>query len=211
VWLFQRLIDGSENLVNRLPLVKTVYRAIKDFVDYFSPGEEMKARKVVKVRVPGQPITLIGFITREDFSQLPFGEPGEVAVYLPLSYQIGGYTLILPADWLEPVDMPFEDAMRLFAKRLLRELGYAINMDYEVDRRRPIQAAENYRFIPALGAVRQDSERPGGVAVSGAALQALKAETFSNESELRQCKRLMRAMISHQLEHRTLYSRKLFR
>jgi len=113
VWLFQRLIDGSENLVNRLPLVKTVYRAIKDFVDYFSPGEEMKARKVVKVRVPGQPITLIGFITREDFSQLPFGEPGEVAVYLPLSYQIGGYTLILPADWLEPVDMPFEDAMRL--------------------------------------------------------------------------------------------------
>jgi len=105
----------------------------------------------------------------------------------------------------------FEDALRLFEKRLLGELGYALNLDYEVDRRRPIQAAENYRFIPALGAVRQDSERPGGVAVSGAAHQALKAETFSNESELRQCKRLMRAMISHQLEHRTLYSRKLFR
>jgi len=93
--------------------VKTVYRAIKDFVDYFSPGDGLETRKVVKLKLPGQPITLIGFITREDFSRLPFGEPGEVAVYLPLSYQIGGYTLIVPADWLEPVDMPFEDAMRL--------------------------------------------------------------------------------------------------
>jgi uncharacterized membrane protein len=36
-----------------------------------------------------------------------------VAVYLPMSYQIGGYTLYLPGSSIEPLDMPVEDAMRL--------------------------------------------------------------------------------------------------
>jgi len=30
-----------------------------------------------------------------------------------MSYQIGGYTLFLPRSCLEPLDMPFEEAMRL--------------------------------------------------------------------------------------------------
>jgi len=105
----------------------------------------------------------------------------------------------------------YEGALRLFEKRLLGELGYAMNLDHEVEGGRPITAAAGYRFIPALGAVAADSERQGGVAVSGAALRALKTETFSNDAELQECKRLMRAMISHQLEHRVLCSRKMLR
>lgn len=113
IWLFRRIIDLGEAILDRLPLVKTVYRAIKDFVDYFSQGDGAALQKVVKVRHPDLPVTMIGFVTREDFSRLPFGEQGEVAVYLPMSYMIGGYTLILPRDWVEPLDMSFEDAMRL--------------------------------------------------------------------------------------------------
>lgn len=36
----------------------------------------------------------------------------QVAVYLPLSYQIGGYTLLVPRSAVKPVDMSLEDAMR---------------------------------------------------------------------------------------------------
>ena len=36
-----------------------------------------------------------------------------VAVYLPFSYQIGGYTLFLPRTCLTPVDTSFEEAMKL--------------------------------------------------------------------------------------------------
>lgn len=105
----------------------------------------------------------------------------------------------------------FEDTLRLFEKRLLGELGYAMNLDYEVDGHQPIRATTRYRYIPSIGAVAEDSDRRGGVAVSGAALRALKVESFDNEMELKECKRLMRAMISHQLENRTLHSRKMFR
>ena len=57
---------------------------------------------------------LLGFVTREDFSDLPAGLAGEgvVAVYLPMSYQIGGYTVMLPRSAIEPVNMSMQDAMK---------------------------------------------------------------------------------------------------
>ena len=57
---------------------------------------------------------LIGFVTREDFRGTPFGlaDADTVAVYLPMSYQIGGYTVLLPRRLIEPIDMSVEDALR---------------------------------------------------------------------------------------------------
>ncbi len=111
VYLFRKLIDFGEAILERMPVVKSVYRATKDFVEYFSSDD--KFSQVVMVRHPDLKISMLGFITREDFSTLPFGKEGEVAVYLPLSYQIAGYTIFVPRDWCEPVDMPFEEAVRL--------------------------------------------------------------------------------------------------
>lgn len=113
VWLFQKLIELGEAFLDRMPVVKSVYRATKDFVDYFSGDDGERFSQVVLVRHPELKVALLGFVTREDFSNLPFGKEGEVAVYLPLSYQIAGYTIFVPKEWCEPVDMPFEDAVRL--------------------------------------------------------------------------------------------------
>ncbi len=112
VWLFRKLIDLGEALLDRLPLVKPVFRATKDFVDYFS-GDEKKFDQAVLVRHPELGVAMMGYVTREDFTDLPFGRAGEVSVYLPLSYQVAGYMIIVPKDWLEPVDMPFDESLRL--------------------------------------------------------------------------------------------------
>ncbi|MDT8321917.1 MAG: DUF502 domain-containing protein [Xanthomonadales bacterium] len=115
VLLFQRLFAIGDRIINRLPLVKTIYSAIKDFIGYFSPGAGMALSKVVLVRLPGQEFEQLGFVTREDFSRLPLELTVEepIAVYLPMSYQIGGYTLFLPRSCLTPVDISFEDGMKL--------------------------------------------------------------------------------------------------
>ncbi len=115
VLIFQKLFRFGEDIVGRLPLVKTIYTALKDFIAYFSPDQQQKFSKVVMVNLPGQDMQVMGFVTREAFDDLPFTPRAEdpVAVYLPMSYMIGGYTLIVPRDCLEPLDMPFEDAMRL--------------------------------------------------------------------------------------------------
>lgn len=115
VIIFQRVFEFGERLLERLPLVKTIYSAIKDFIGYFSPQGSQAMSKVVLVRIPGHDFEQIGFVTREDFSRLPLqltiDDP--VAVYLPMSYQVGGYTLFLPLTALTPVDMTFEEGMKL--------------------------------------------------------------------------------------------------
>lgn len=113
VWLFRKLIERGEAILDRMPIIKSLYRATKDFVEYFSGDEEGQFNKTVLVRHPTLQVAVLGFITREDFSSLPFGNEGEVAVYLPLSYQVAGYTIFIPKAWCEPVDLPFEDALRL--------------------------------------------------------------------------------------------------
>jgi uncharacterized membrane protein len=115
VLIFQKLFELWEAVVNRLPLVKTIYTAIKDFIGYFSPGQQQRFSKVVMVRLPGQDFQVMGFVTRENFDDIPIHPEADdpIAVYMPMSYQIGGYTLYLSRSCLTPVDMPFQEAMRL--------------------------------------------------------------------------------------------------
>jgi uncharacterized membrane protein len=115
VLIIQRVFNLGETIFNRLTLVKTIYTAIKDFIGYVNPERGNEMGKVVMVQLPGQSFQLIGFITREQFNDLPFTPDAKdpVAVYMPMSYQIGGYTLFLPRKCLTPLDMPFEQAMRL--------------------------------------------------------------------------------------------------
>jgi uncharacterized membrane protein len=115
ILIFQKLFQVWEGIVNRLPLVKTIYTAIKDFIGYFSPDQKNRFSKVVMVSLPGHDFQVMGFVTRESFDDIPLDPEADdpIAVYMPMSYQIGGYTLYLSRSCLTPVDMPFEDAMRL--------------------------------------------------------------------------------------------------
>jgi uncharacterized membrane protein len=110
---FRRLMGWLEDGLNRIPLVKTVYGAVRDLMSLFSKAGARKFSKVVMVKFPGIEARLIGFVTIEDFAGLAVpAAAGEVAVYLPMSYTIGGYTVLLPRGCLTPLDMSLEDAMR---------------------------------------------------------------------------------------------------
>ncbi|HEY7746992.1 MAG TPA: DUF502 domain-containing protein [Desulfuromonadales bacterium] len=114
-FLVRRLLDLSETLMNHIPLVKTLYGSLKDFVGFFATKRETQFNQVVTVDLDfgGTPMRMIGFVTRSDFSGLPegIGVEGEIAVYLPLSYQIGGYTVIVPRTAVKPVSMSTHRAM----------------------------------------------------------------------------------------------------
>lgn len=113
-WLAQRLLELFEKGMMKVPMVSALYGAIKDITGMLGPGGEKQFSSVVMFTLPGSDAKVMGFVTRDDCSDLPkgLGGPGIVAVYMPMSYQIGGYTLLLPRDALEPVDMPMTDALR---------------------------------------------------------------------------------------------------
>ncbi|HEY8354863.1 MAG TPA: DUF502 domain-containing protein [Methylophilaceae bacterium] len=114
-----RLLSWLEVPFTNLPVVKSVYSSLKNFAEYFAPNKNNPTQQVVIVRIPGQQIEMVGLITRQSLAGLPEGFlPGDrVAVYLPMGYMIGGYTIFVPREWLQPIDMSVEEAMRysLFA------------------------------------------------------------------------------------------------
>lgn len=113
-YLFQRLFALTESLLYHMPLVKTVYRAIRDFFDYFSPTVKKEFEQVVVVTLGDSGMELIGFVTQESNTRLPegFDTEGSILVYLPLSYMIGGYAVLMPRSSVRPLNMSVEEAMR---------------------------------------------------------------------------------------------------
>jgi uncharacterized membrane protein len=112
-YVVRRVITFSESLILRIPVVKTVYSAVRDLTGLMKLGEKGgELQRVVMVQFgPGK---VIGFVTQENATLPGLGTDEElVAVYMPMSYQIGGYTLYLPRDRIEPTDLTVEAAMRI--------------------------------------------------------------------------------------------------
>ncbi len=112
-YVVRRVITFSESLILRIPVVKTVYSAVRDLTGLMKVGEKGgELQRVVMVQFgPGK---VIGFVTQENATLPGLGTDEElVAVYMPMSYQIGGYTLYLPRDRIEPTDLTVEAAMRI--------------------------------------------------------------------------------------------------
>ncbi len=114
LFVINKIWEALQGLFERIPLVKTVYSAISDFFDFFSRPRSDDGSTVVSVDIGGDAL-LIGFITADAPSSLNIpGTTGErVAVYLPLSYQIGGYTLLVARDRVTPLEIGVEEAMRM--------------------------------------------------------------------------------------------------
>ena len=117
---FGKLLSLVELPFTNIPVVKSIYSSLKDFADYFSPRRGQAAQQtVVSLRLPGQALELVGLVTRKNVDDLPAGflQGDRVAVYLPMGYMIGGYTVFVPREWVQPLNMSVEEAMRasLFA------------------------------------------------------------------------------------------------
>lgn len=113
IYVVQRLFSKTEQLLYHTPLIKTIYRAFRDFFHFFSASKNDDFEQVVAVKLDNG-MQLIGFITQQHSEHLPQGlnVEGSVLVYLPLSYMIGGYTILVPKHTITPLDMSMEEAMR---------------------------------------------------------------------------------------------------
>jgi len=112
-FLVRRLLGYGEELLLRVPVVKTVYSAIRDMTRLVNTDKKKgDLDRVVTLDVGHG--RLIGFVTQEHANTLGIGGGEDlVAVYLPMSYQIGGYTIYIPRSRLTETDLTVEAAMRI--------------------------------------------------------------------------------------------------
>ncbi len=114
-WLVKKAHEFFERLLNKMPLVKTIYQSLVDLISFFKKDGSNMNSAVVMVKYGNTKV--MGFVSRDSFVDLPkgIGQEGEVAVYIPMSYQIGGLTVIIPWSMVEKVDMSIEEGLRFAA------------------------------------------------------------------------------------------------
>jgi uncharacterized membrane protein len=109
-WIYKLI----ESPLRNFPVVKDLYSALKQLTVLLTPQDKSAEGKVVRVKHPGLAVHMVGLMMRSDVRGLDtvIAADDMVAVYFPMSYQIGGYTAFVPRDWVTVVDMPVEEAMR---------------------------------------------------------------------------------------------------
>ena len=111
-YLFRRLSGVFDGLVERIPFVKTVYSSMRDvskFVSAAQEGGDSTLQSAVLVKF-ADGLRVMGFIT--DRSVEVGDGSSRMAVYIPMSYQIGGFTVLLSEDDVEQIDLSVQEAMQ---------------------------------------------------------------------------------------------------
>lgn len=102
--------------LREVPLIKIIYSPLRDLMNLFAKGQqEQTMQKVVLVHFT-KSHSVLGLVTRESFEDLDLQtkvSADKIAVYIPMSYGLGGYTVLVNKSEVEAVDMPIEKAMSL--------------------------------------------------------------------------------------------------
>jgi uncharacterized membrane protein len=103
------MYNWFSKMLDKLPIVKFIYSAIKDLTEAFV-GDEKKFNHPVLVRVEGG-LKRIGFLTQGDLSSI--GLPGEAIVYFPFSYSFSGQVYIVKNENIMELKISAAEAMKL--------------------------------------------------------------------------------------------------
>ena len=125
----------------------------------------------------------------------------------PLLYRAYDATLARLAAGAEQAPV-----LRQFELKLLAELGYALPLTHEADTGRPVDPAERYYYAfdrgPRISVAEPGRRYPQ---VRGTTLLALAQQDFTAPEATAEAKRLMREVLDHYLERRTIVSRRVVR
>ncbi len=109
------LLHKLQEKLTEVPLIKVVYSPLRDLMNLFSKNGKSTMQKVVLVQFDGGK-EVLGLVTREHFNDLDPNlriNPEKIAVYVPMSYGLGGYTMLVHKNQVSPLDIPVEKAMSL--------------------------------------------------------------------------------------------------
>ena len=90
-----RQVEGwIDALLDRLPFVRLLYSSTKDLLNAFVGEKRRFDSPVLASLTDDGAVRVFGFITQESLKAL--GHPGDVAVYLPQSYNFAGQLIVVP-------------------------------------------------------------------------------------------------------------------
>jgi uncharacterized membrane protein len=110
-WLFRL----GENMVNRLPIVRSVYGATKQIMETVMASQSDAFREAVLIEYPRRGIWAIGFVTGKTRGEVQnMSAEDLVNVFVPTTPNpTSGFLLFFPRGELITLDMGVEDAVKM--------------------------------------------------------------------------------------------------
>lgn len=109
------LIRMGENILNRMPVVRTIYGASKQILETVLTTQSNAFREVVLVEYPRKELWVVGFVTGSTEGEVGVKiEDETVNVFIPTTPNpTSGFLLFCPKKDLIYLDMGVEDAVKL--------------------------------------------------------------------------------------------------
>jgi uncharacterized membrane protein len=110
----RQLVTYWEELLNRIPLVRSVYSGVKSFTESVLTSSH-SFRQVVAVEYPRPGIWSIGFVTADDVPEVSAktDEPLVCVFISPAPNPTAGFIILVPRSQLIPLDMSVDAAMKM--------------------------------------------------------------------------------------------------
>ncbi len=114
-YLGRLLMGWSESLLNRIPGIKQLYGSIKEVIDFFNPSKKLANNNYMVIVTLMPDVNVFGYVTRDTLEGFKgdLGGKDDVVVVLPFCFQMGANTIIVPRRLVRPVDMSFEEGMKV--------------------------------------------------------------------------------------------------
>lgn len=111
----KKLIENAERVVNRIPLVKGVYNAVRQISEAFFTENRQVFNRVVLIRFPYKGCYTIAFTVQERNPLMRNVLPGDlVSVFMPTTPNpTTGFLIFVPREDLINLDMSVEDALKM--------------------------------------------------------------------------------------------------
>jgi uncharacterized membrane protein len=114
--LFGRKLVGMwERLLARIPLVRSVYSAVKQMVETMFADKGKSFRKVILVEFPRRGLWTLAFLTSEETGAVQQATGRDVVnVYIPTTPNpTGGYFVLVPKEDIRELDMSVDDGLKM--------------------------------------------------------------------------------------------------
>ena len=112
--LLKKTLEITERWMIKLPVIGSVYPVVRQVTDLLSGKSNNQNGSVVLATIPETDTQVLGIVTRPGDGQSPnWLHPDCEMVFVPMSYQVGGFTLILPRSQLQPLNMKPGEALQM--------------------------------------------------------------------------------------------------
>lgn len=111
----KRLVGVYESWLARIPLVRTVYGAVKNFIEVVFSDTSQSFKRVLLIEYPRKGVYSMCFQTSDEPGEVQ-ARTGEVVltVFVPTTPNpTSGFILFVPRDEVVELDMPIEDALKM--------------------------------------------------------------------------------------------------